>query len=252
MKTFICKIIASLLLFLLPLGLVAQSPNRVDLSSYCPAVGNQGDIQSCTGWAVGYAAMTIEKVIKVNQKNKRIITHHAYSANFLYQSLHGGNCQKGVPLQAVLELAQNGGNCLAGQFDRLTNNCKITPSKGLKFKAQVNRIKRYQNILTNKTDALSKIQAVRLMLTNKKPVIVSMKVKANFYKVRKAAKFYWPQQGDQSPAGGHAMVVVGYDDQKMAFRLMNSFGSNWGDEGFIWIKYQAFQEMCRSAYVVYL
>lgn len=36
-------------------------------------------------------------------------------------------------------------------------------------------------------------------------------------------------------AGGHAMVVVGYDALAKRFRVRNSWGLNWGDWGYCWI-----------------
>lgn len=38
-----------------------------------------------------------------------------------------------------------------------------------------------------------------------------------------------------STLGGHAMTVVGYDDDKHAFRILNSWGPNWADHGYIWV-----------------
>jgi C1A family cysteine protease len=37
--------------------------------------------------------------------------------------------------------------------------------------------------------------------------------------------------------GGHAMAIVGYDNSKQAFRVVNSWGPDWGDKGFCWISY---------------
>jgi hypothetical protein len=36
---------------------------------------------------------------------------------------------------------------------------------------------------------------------------------------------------------GHAMVIVGYDDQRRAYRVLNSWGADWGDHGYIWWDY---------------
>ena len=43
----------------------------------------------------------------------------------------------------------------------------------------------------------------------------------------------WKTAG--KPLGGHAMVVVGYDDDQNAFRLMNSWGQEWCEGGFGWV-----------------
>jgi len=37
--------------------------------------------------------------------------------------------------------------------------------------------------------------------------------------------------------GGHAVMIVGWDDQKGAWRIKNSWGTGWGEGGFAWIAY---------------
>ena len=50
--------------------------------------------------------------------------------------------------------------------------------------------------------------------------------------------------------GGHAQCVVGYDDAKYggAFLIMNSWGPQWGNNGFAWVRYKHFQYFVREAY----
>ena len=45
------------------------------------------------------------------------------------------------------------------------------------------------------------------------------------------------------------MLLVGYDDQKSAFKVMNSWGKEWGDNGFSWIDYKFFPEGVRYGFV---
>lgn len=35
----------------------------------------------------------------------------------------------------------------------------------------------------------------------------------------------------------HAVILVGWDDSKRAFRAKNSWGTNWGESGYCWIRY---------------
>jgi len=35
----------------------------------------------------------------------------------------------------------------------------------------------------------------------------------------------------------HAIILMGWDDSKGAWRLKNSWGTSWGESGFMWIKY---------------
>ena len=61
-----------------------------------------------------------------------------------------------------------------------------------------------------------------------------------------------PTEEDKSMMGfgGHAQCVVGYDDEKYggAFLIMNSWGSQWGNNGFAWVNYKVFKYFAREAY----
>ncbi|OHD68447.1 MAG: hypothetical protein A2W19_14090 [Spirochaetes bacterium RBG_16_49_21] len=35
----------------------------------------------------------------------------------------------------------------------------------------------------------------------------------------------------------HAITIVGWDDEKGAYLVKNSWGSEWGEEGYVWVKY---------------
>ena len=63
----------------------------------------------------------------------------------------------------------------------------------------------------------------------------------------------WRPNNNDKEVGGHAITVVGYDDYKFggAFRIMNSWGADYGDDGFIWIKYSDFEIVANEAYAIY-
>jgi hypothetical protein len=53
--------------------------------------------------------------------------------------------------------------------------------------------------------------------------------------------------------GLHAMCVVGYDDDKGlggAFEVVNSWGKDFGDDGYFWLTYDAFKILGTEAYVM--
>jgi cathepsin L len=43
-----------------------------------------------------------------------------------------------------------------------------------------------------------------------------------------------------NPSSNHAILIVGWDDSKQAFLVKNSWGTDWGMDGFCWVKYGNF------------
>ena len=69
-----------------------------------------------------------------------------------------------------------------------------------------------------------------------------------------SAKEFWQPREKFSPSfAGHALCVVGYDDSKFggAFEVMNSWGSEWGNDGFMWIRYETFAEFVPYAFELF-
>ncbi len=52
-----------------------------------------------------------------------------------------------------------------------------------------------------------------------------------------------------NPSSNHAILIVGWDDSKQAFLVKNSWGTDWGLDGFCWVKYGNFN-IGRRAIVV--
>jgi C1A family cysteine protease len=46
----------------------------------------------------------------------------------------------------------------------------------------------------------------------------------------------------ENSLGGHAMCMVGYDLEKRLFLAKNSFGPEWGDNGYCWIPFDYIQQ----------
>ena len=61
----------------------------------------------------------------------------------------------------------------------------------------------------------------------------------------------WTPSELEDSIGGHAMCIVGYNDQMYggSFRVVNSWGEDYGDNGFIWIRYSDFKKYASEAYV---
>lgn len=232
-------------------GSKADLPTSVDLTPYCPEIRHQGYIFSCVGWATGYGAMSIQRAILNQCRDREVITRNAHSALFLYNQIKTADCRQGARISDALAFLADKGDCLARQFDFEVNNCEQMPDSSVKTAARRYAIQDYLTLFGTQESSETKILRVKKVLAAQRPVIVGMSVLRNFYDL-KNAQYWHPTLGNTGPAGGHAMVVVGYDERRGAFRLMNSWGKTWGDGGFIWIKYKDFGDYCKYAFALYL
>jgi Domain of unknown function (DUF4384)/Papain family cysteine protease len=69
-------------------------------------------------------------------------------------------------------------------------------------------------------------------------VIIRFFVTTAFQKLRNATTFAEPAPppGDKL-TGWHFITLVGYDEHRQAFRLINSWSPRWGDHGYAWLSY---------------
>jgi hypothetical protein len=85
------------------------------------------------------------------------------------------------------------------------------------------------------------IETIKAELAAGRPVVFGMGIDDNFYQLKNSV---YDQKGGKT-YGGHAMALVGYDDGKSsprghrgAFKIINSWGTGWGDKGYGWISYR--------------
>jgi len=221
---------------------------KIDLKPYCPEVKEQGNISSCVGWSLGYAAMTIEKAVNEGWKGQaEKINAAAFSSMFLFNQVKLGDCSFGAELSSAFSFLEQRGNVYYNDF-QVANNCDSLPSSTLAEKGKLNTIAEFHTLFTPDEAGKQKIQRVKASLNDQKPVVVGMLVLENFLDMKSDEDTWYPSIGNTHIFGGHAMVVVGYDEGRQAFEVMNSWGATWANKGFAWIRYEDFAEFCKYAY----
>ncbi len=226
-----------------------QKIRRVSLKPYCPKVQNQGTISSCVGWAAGYAAFSIQQAILNEWRGmKQVSTENAFSAMFLYNQVKIYDCDYGARISDALKHLRDAGNVLHKEFDHEIDNCYRKPDSILVERAKSHKIKRFEALFRTNASAEVKKNKTKLSLIQNKPVIAGFELLKGFQQLRPIDEYWYPDIGSQEAFGGHAMVVIGFDDERQAFEIMNSWGEAWGQRGFIWIKYEDFARFCKHAY----
>lgn len=111
---------------------------------------------------------------------------------------------------------------------------KETPSNQAVTQASKHIINRYC-----KLDENEDLAELRLSLSKGLPVIFGMMVPKSYYAVGSDGVMTMPS-ADEPRLGGHAQLVVGYDDEKEVFIVRNSWGEDFGDKGYSYMPYEFF------------
>jgi hypothetical protein len=226
-------------------------PERVSLEKYCPKRLNQGSQGSCVAWSSAYAARTILEARRTGKDPNDV----AFSPSFLYNQIKlDENCQGSYIIRATENMTKQGAYPLSG-FPYDENSCQRTPSNSQLQEATAYKMAGANRLTRSGDDYKIDLLAMKQNLAQGAPVIIGMMVGGSFMQDMMGKKVWIPTRNDYDMAGfgGHAMCVVGYDDylEGGVFQIMNSWGSDWGKEGFGWVRYKDFDFFAKEAYGTY-
>lgn len=228
-------------------------PTQYSLMPYCPEVKSQSRYGTCTSWATAYAARTIAEAVKYGWRDKSKITAEAFSPIFVYalikDRIHDNDCQRGTHISKALQLMKEKGVPKYSSFDLL---CANYIDESLMTEATQFKIDDYFTLFSiSHSNSAEKIRKVKKSLSEDCPVVIAMWLPSSFHN----AGNYWDGEDiDPTKHGYHAMCVIGYDDNLNggSFQIMNSWGPNWGNNGFVWVKYDDFAKYVDQAFEVFV
>jgi hypothetical protein len=202
-------------------------------------VGNQGNEFACTPFAVVYGARSIEQYYRTGASNYSYATN-IFSPEYVYDQTKVGDCGSGTSITACLDFMYAKGvtTWQTVPFSDV-NGCTISPTSAQISEAANYKIATYSKVIS--TDQT----AIKQMIATKHAVIAGLNIDNNF--TNATAGYTW-----NSIASGnapHSLIIVGYDDSKNAYRVQNSWGTSWGDAGYLWIDYSVFAT--RAGYYSY-
>jgi len=221
----------------------AELPRRIDLSKDLPPPGNQGKQQSCVGWAAAYALKTYQEKIEghlpIVTREGNVNRRRVFSPSFIYNQINGGRDNGSYFSEALNFLEEEGCATLADMPYRELDYTS-QPSRRARKNARRFRISHWGQVNTVST------MAVKIHLAKGLPILTGLMIDEGFRNARR--DFIWRSRVGES-IGGHAVLVIGYDDRLRAFKLINSWGRKWGDGGYGWIDYRHFGKVANEGYV---
>jgi C1A family cysteine protease len=220
-------------------------PTSYSMREYVPNVLSQKG-GTCVGWSTTYYGRTILEAKGQNEKNKLTISNNAFAPLSTYTLIknHTG-CEDGTSIYYALQALTDKGAPRKSDFDV---DCPSSVPSDILAKATAYKIKGFATLFdSDDTNIEMKKSAMKKSLVNGNPVIIGMKCPKSFH----GAKDMWqPTENPNGNFGGHAMCVTGYDDAKYggAFEIVNSWGTWWGNQGYVWIRYNDFFDFTKYAY----
>ena len=201
-------------------------PAKTDLSTLCSPVEDQGQLGSCTANAL---VGNLEFLCK-----KASGSAPDYSRLFIYfneRDIEGTiNEDSGAMIRDGVKSLVKLGACTE----------KLWPYKIKKFAAKP-PAKCYQEANKHKVTSYHRIiglQQMRQCLAEGYPFVFGFSVYESFEspEMAKSGHLSFPTP-DERQLGGHAVMAVGYDDQAKTMLIRNSWGPDWGINGYFTMPY---------------
>lgn len=226
-------------------ALTAKTANSVDLREYCSPVENQGQIGSCTAHAaVGILEYFERRAYKKHIEGSRL---------FLYKTTRNLMQTKGDAgawLRCTMGALALCGVPAEKYWPYDTSKYDIEPDAFLYSIADNYQAVKYfchdpQGARVPYPDVLN---SVKKNLETGIPSMFGFWGFSSFDKSDVKGGIPYPAEGE-SAQWGHAIVAVGYDDNKKitntannkatmgALLIRNSWGKEWGDKGYGWLPY---------------
>ena len=253
-------------------------PTRIDLSKYAPPVINQGDKGTCVAVSIGYYMLSILDAQKRGLTDKTAILKRSGSPFYLYNAVKeptDGQCTFGIDAGQTLDYLKHAG---LPSFSAFPDPGFCDPqTTGVIWPSSSSRIQDYVKLFRITETKEAKVRAVKQALAEKAPVVVGIQTTNSMGSLsfvnrlvprlksavttlifsdgsKAGSGAQWQPSQSNSLAFGHAMCVVGYDDALLgtgAFKLINSWGPSWGDNGYFWMSYADFGRFAKYGYQAY-
>jgi C1A family cysteine protease len=203
-----------------------ELPAFVDLKNLCSPVENQGQIGSCTANALVGNLEFLENKNKSNYVDlSRLFIY--YNERFVENTVAQ---DAGATLRDGIKVLKNYGVCTEKIWPYEEKPLLLKPSATAYDAALDNRVSRYER--------LTDLHEFRDCLSQGFPFVFGIEVFDSIESPEVAESGFIPMpRVYETKLGGHALLAVGYDDKKELLIIRNSWGTNWGVNGYGWIPY---------------
>lgn len=218
---------------------VIKLKKKVDLSGICSEVEDQGSLGSCTSQALaGNLEFLDNKLDGVYADVSRLFIY--YNERVLINSV---DYDSGASLRDGIKTLKNDGACKERLWPYLITKFDFKPPLKCYNEAKKHRIVSYHRI--------SSLQDMLTCLTEGYPFVFGFTVYESFQspKVARTGVVNMPKK-DEYTLGGHAVMAVGYSQNKKRFLVRNSWGKKWGMSGYFTIPFKYLETLAGDFWTI--
>ena len=204
-------------------------PARVDLRAEFPAAYEQGELGSCSAQTV---AALVHRLRRQSRRG-RDYTPSRLAIYYWARAEQGWeDADSGAYIRDALKAVHQRGVPSEGYWPYLPARLTRKPSALAMSLGRRNALAGYARVPQRES-------ALKAALAQGRPIICGVTVFAsglNSEAARLDGRVPLPPE-DEPALGGHAVVLVGYDDAEGHFVFRNSWGPGWGDQGCGYLPY---------------
>ncbi|CAA9379114.1 MAG: hypothetical protein AVDCRST_MAG75-809 [uncultured Propionibacteriaceae bacterium] len=196
---------------------------NADGVNYDTAVKDQGGCGSCVAFGVAGA---MEVVFRYSRRTTVPVDFSEAHLFYVYARSEGRNCGSGWWPNRALPFAQNSGVTMEDYYPYSSGDQDGNSLLNADWPNRMAKVSAWADITGNAVQMKERISTYGA-------VTACFNVYQDFFSYRSGV--YRHVTGDL--AGGHCVVLIGYDDAAGCWIARNSWGAGWGDGGYFRIAY---------------
>lgn len=204
----------------------SKPKEKVDLREWDSPVENQSFLGSCVGNAIANAYESMLKRLYPEKFEELSRLFIYYNARYIEGTT---TIDIGSYIRSGLQGVKTYGVCKESIWPYDVTKFDDAPSPEAYLDAGHRKISNYYRLLTC-DDAVQSLE-------DEVPVVVGMNIYDNFLMLDKENPNLKMPSMENTPLGGHAVCLVGYDLTTDMFLAKNSFGTEWGLNGYFWMPF---------------